>query len=54
MGSLFEAVQGFVELINEIILIRLKITKYLFNINFFSEGPVEKGGFDTELIDVKI
>ena len=53
MWSLFETVQGFVELINKI-LIREKVTWYLFNINFFSEGSIEKGGFNVEMVNVEL
>ena len=50
--SLFEIVQGFVELINKI-LIRDKVTWYLFNINFSSEGSIEKGSFYVEMVNVE-
>ena len=50
--SLFETVQGFVELINKI-LIREKVTWYFFNINFL-EGSIEKGGFNVEMVNVEL
>src|SRR5947199_8851862 len=52
MRSLFKAIQGIVELINEI-LIREKVTWYLFNINCSSEGSIEKGSFYVEMVNVE-